>query len=124
MGTAQAIFAVVLCGGATGSDVSHVTGRDVNHWNRKYALRMRNRKLLHIHPSGVFWPEVTKSRDRKRPCPEAVLIGSRFCACPAFPPRFFLSSSTMATGCDLRSLDPLRGSLGCAHAKPDVVQHP
>ena len=28
MGTAQLAFAVVLCGGATGS---HVTGSDVNH---------------------------------------------------------------------------------------------
>jgi hypothetical protein len=25
---------------------------------------------------------------------------------PGFSPRFFLSSSSMATGCDLRSLDP------------------
>jgi hypothetical protein len=36
MGTAQVAFAVVLCGGATGSDVtgsdvSHVTGSDVSH---------------------------------------------------------------------------------------------
>ena len=46
---------------------------------------------------GVFWPEVTKSRDPNNPCPEAVLIGSRFCACPAFSPRFFLSCSNMAT---------------------------
>ena len=57
---------------------------------RKYVLRMRNRKLRHIRPSGAFYPEVSKSRDRKRPCPEAVLIRSRFCACPAFPRVFFL----------------------------------
>jgi hypothetical protein len=41
MGTAQDIFAVVLCGGATGShmtgsdvtrsDVSHMTGSDISH---------------------------------------------------------------------------------------------
>jgi uncharacterized membrane protein YsdA (DUF1294 family) len=36
MGTAQVIFAVVLCGGATGShmtgsDVSHKTGKDISH---------------------------------------------------------------------------------------------
>ena len=36
MGTAQVAFAVVMCGGATGSDVtgsdvSHVTGSDVSH---------------------------------------------------------------------------------------------
>jgi hypothetical protein len=33
MGTAQVAFAVVLCGGATGSDVtgSDVTGSDVSH---------------------------------------------------------------------------------------------
>ena len=37
---------------------------------RKYVLRMCNRKLRYIRPSGAFWPEVTKSRDRKRNCPE------------------------------------------------------
>ena len=31
---------------------------------------------------------------------------------PGFFPRFFLSSSNMATGCDLRSLDPFGGSGG------------
>ena len=111
----------------TESDVSHVTGSNVNHVTgsdpvRKYVLCIRNRKLRHIRPSGTFWPKVTKSRYRKRPGPEVFLTGSRFCACPAFSPRFFLSSSNMATGCDLRSLDPLRGSLGCA--QPEVVQHP
>ena len=35
----------------TGSDVSHVTGSDPV---RKYALRMRNRKLRHIRPCGAF----------------------------------------------------------------------
>ena len=56
MGTAQVVFAVGLCGGATGSDVtgsdiSHVTGSD---HVRKYVMRMRNRKLGHIRPSGAF----------------------------------------------------------------------
>jgi hypothetical protein len=36
---------------------------------RKYAMRMRNRNLRNIRPSGTFSPEVTKSRDRKIPCP-------------------------------------------------------
>jgi hypothetical protein len=80
MGTDKATFEVVLWGGATGSDVtgsdmtgsdvSHVTGSDVSHATgsdpvRKYVLllRIRNRKLCYILPSGVFWPEVTKSRD-------------------------------------------------------------
>jgi hypothetical protein len=40
---------------------------------------------------------VTKSRDRKWSCPEAVQTGTRFCACPVFFPRFFLSSSNMTT---------------------------
>jgi hypothetical protein len=36
MGTAQVAFAVVLCGGATGShvtgsDVSHMTGSEISH---------------------------------------------------------------------------------------------
>ena len=87
MGTDKLVFAVMLCGGATGSDmtgsdVSHVTGSDPM---RKYVLRMRNRKSRHICPSMAFWPEVTKSRAWERPCPEVVLTGSRFCACPVFP---------------------------------------
>jgi hypothetical protein len=43
---------------------------------RKYVLRMRNRKLRHILPSGAFWPEVRKSRDRKSHCPEVALTGA------------------------------------------------
>jgi hypothetical protein len=35
----------------TGSHVSHVTGSDNV---LKYILRMRNRKLRHIRPSGAF----------------------------------------------------------------------
>jgi hypothetical protein len=34
---------------------------------RKYVLCMHNQKLRHIRPSGAFWPEVTKSRDRMWP---------------------------------------------------------
>ena len=64
---------------------------------RKNVLRMRNRKLRNIRPSGTFWPEVTNSREWKRPYPEAALTGSMFCACPVSPPRFFLSSSTVVT---------------------------
>ena len=43
----------------TGSDVtgSHVTERD-NVQNRKYVMRMRNRKF-HNTPNGTFSPEVT-----------------------------------------------------------------
>ena len=53
MGTAQLVFAVKRCGGATGSDMtgSHVTGSDTV---RKYIMRMRNRKLRHIRPSRAF----------------------------------------------------------------------
>ena len=94
---------VIIWGGATGSDVtgcdvSHVTGSDPV---RKYVLRMHNRKLRHIALMG----------------PEVALTGSRFCACPAFPPRFFLSSSTMITGCDQRSLDPFGVPLGMRNRK-------
>ena len=75
MGTAQLAIEVERCGGATGSDmsgsdVSQVTGSD-HIW--KYVLRMRNRKLRHIRPGKAFSPEVTKSRDWKRPCPEVAL---------------------------------------------------
>ena len=31
-----------------------------------------------------------KSCDRKRPCPEVALTGSRFCVCPAFSRAYFL----------------------------------
>jgi hypothetical protein len=113
MGTAQVVFAVERCSGATGS---YVTGSDVSHMTevttvivRKYVLRMPNRKLRHIRPSVFFWQEVTKSRGRNGPCPEVALTGSRFCACPVFSPRLFLRSSKMATGCDRRSLDPPSG---------------
>ena len=66
----------------TGSDVSHVTGSDVRHMTRsysvrKYVLRMCNWKLRNIRPSRTFWPKVTKSRDRKRPCPEVGPLGVR-----------------------------------------------
>jgi hypothetical protein len=111
MGTDKVVFEGEQWGAtgsdATGSDMtgSHVTGSD---HVRKCILRMRTRKLRHIRPSGAIWPKVTQSRDRKRPCPEVSLTGSRFCACPDFPPRFFLNSRT---GCDQRSLDPFRGSL-------------
>jgi hypothetical protein len=114
---------------------------------------MRNRKLCHIRPSMAFWPEVTKSRDRKRTCREVALSGSRLCACPAFYRAFFLvvvvtwlpkvtwplhevaltgsrfcacpaffrvvflSSSTMTTGCDRRSLDPFGVHFGMRNRK-------
>jgi hypothetical protein len=88
--------------GATGSDVtgsdmtgSHVTGSDASHMTgsnhgRKYIMHMCNRKLCHILPSGAFWPEVTESREWKRPCPEVSLTGSMLCACPDFSRVFFL----------------------------------
>jgi hypothetical protein len=107
MGTDKVVFEGEQWGATgsdmTGSDVSHVTRSDVSHVTRsdvshvtgrdpvrKYTMRMRNRKLYHVRPSRVFWPEVTKSRDRKGTCPEVALTGSRFCACPAFSGAFFL----------------------------------
>ena len=50
--------------------------------DRKYVLRMRNRKLRTIRPSGVFWPEVKKWRDRKKPWPEVCSAHTRLF--PAF----------------------------------------
>jgi hypothetical protein len=121
MGTAQLVFEGVLpevtwpeVTSVTWQEVTSVTWLEVTSITchvRKYVLRMRNR-LRNIYPSGAFWPEVTKSPDRKRPCPEVVLTRSMFYACPAFSPRFFLSSSNMATGCDRRSLDPFGVPLG------------
>ena len=42
--------------------------------------------------SALVWPFDRKwqSRNRKRHCPEVVLTGSRFCACPIFSHVFFL----------------------------------
>ena len=83
MGTNKVAFVGVLCGGATGShvtgsDVSHETRSDVIHEigsdvsdvtgrgpDRKYVMRMRNRKLRNIGPNRgpkvtlVTTPEVT-----------------------------------------------------------------
>ena len=73
--------------------------RDRNEHVRKYVLRMRNRKLRHIRPSGDLWLEVS-------------MTGSMFCTWPAFSRVFYLSSSNMATGCDLGSLDPFGVLLG------------
>jgi hypothetical protein len=61
MSTAQLLFAEVLCG----SDVSHVPCQEVCS--------------AHAQPDvEPFSPEVTKSRDRKRPCPEVALRMTRF----------------------------------------------
>ena len=93
MGTAQLAFEGVqpemTWPEATWPEVTSVTWPEVTSvrcpiW--KYVLRMRNRKLRHIRPSRAFWQEVTSV------------------TWPVL--RFFLSSSTMATGCDRRSLDP------------------
>jgi len=59
MGTDNVTFVVELCGGATGS---RVTGSDVSDVagsgpDRKYVLRIRNRKLRNIRPNGSFLPE-------------------------------------------------------------------
>jgi hypothetical protein len=70
MGTAQVAFV----GGAVLPEVTcHV---------RKYVLRMRNRKLRNIRPSGAFSPEVTSGSH---------VTVSMFCACPAFSTAFFFN---------------------------------
>ena len=101
MGTAQLVFAWIVRwigplrmtgsdvtgSDMNGSDVSHVTESDISHVigsDRKYVLRMCKLKLSYIRTSGAFWPEMTKSRDRKRTYSEVALTGSRFFACPTF----------------------------------------
>ena len=54
MGTAQAAFVGVVCGGAAGSEVTG-SGRD---W--KYVLRMRTWKLRNVRPSRA--PEVVNRK--------------------------------------------------------------
>jgi hypothetical protein len=91
-----------ICGGSCGGSgpevtwpkVTSVTWLEVTSVTcpvRKYVLCMHNRKLRNILPSGAFWPEVTKSRDRKWSWPEVCSAHARF------SPRFFLSSSTVVT---------------------------
>ena len=79
MSTAQLSFVVERCGGATGSDVSRVTGTGPV---RKYAMRMRNQKLWNIRPGGglLTGSDVTSGRG---PVPKYVLC------MPGFSPRFF-----------------------------------
>jgi hypothetical protein len=48
-----------------------------------------------ISALGGFWPEVTKTHDRKRPYPEAALWSEVCSAHARFYPRFILSSSTV-----------------------------
>jgi hypothetical protein len=55
MGTAQAIFAVDR---AVDQDRKSRDRKWRQSRVRKYVLRMRNRKLRNICPSGAFWPEV------------------------------------------------------------------
>ena len=69
--------------------LTEVTWPEVT-WPEVTSVTCPVRKLRNIRPSGAFWPEVTTSRHRKRPCPQAALTGSRFCACPVFSRAFFL----------------------------------
>ena len=76
--------------------------------------------------SVLVWPIYRKSR-QSRDGPEAALSGSMFCACSVFPAFFSLQySSNMATGCDLRSLDPFGVPLGVhmRNLKLRLAQHP
>ena len=76
---------------ATGSDVSHETGSDVSHVPcPEVGSAHVQPEVAPYPPSRAFWPEVTKSRDWKRPCPEVAMTGRRFSACPAFFRAFFL----------------------------------
>ena len=75
-----------ICGGSCGDQtIAHD-----RKWRQSRVLSGRMFCAFHIRLSGAFWQQVTKSRNRNWPCPEAVLIGSRFCACPVFPRVFSL----------------------------------
>ena len=79
------------CGGVTGSDTMgmldwkwpEVTGSGPV---RKYIMRMHNRKLCNIRPSGAFFTEIDKFT-----WPEEALSGLPFCF-RTFPRTFFLST--------------------------------
>ena len=81
MGTAQVIFAVVLCGGAT---ASHVTGSDISHVPCPDVCAAHAQPEVAQYPP--YWGLLTGSD--KITCPEVALTGSMFCACPAFPAFF------------------------------------
>jgi hypothetical protein len=53
MGTAQLLFAVVLCGGATGSDV---TGSDVSHMTGSDVSRCPEVCSAHVQPEVALYP--------------------------------------------------------------------
>ena len=87
MGISQVAFAGVL------PEVTWLEVTLVTCPVRKYVMRMRNRKLLNILPSGAFSPEVTSGshvtgRDpvRKRPWPEVCSVHPRI-----FPRVVFLT---------------------------------
>ena len=92
-----------------------VTWRDVTSITcpvRKYVLPMRNRKLRNIRPSVAFWPEVTSITWPEEALSGSVPVRKYVLGMPGYYPRFFLSSSNIATECDRRSLDPFGVPLG------------
>jgi hypothetical protein len=56
MGTARAIFAVELCDGATGSNVtgSHVTRSDVSHVTGSHVSQVTGSDVSHVPCPEVF----------------------------------------------------------------------
>jgi hypothetical protein len=87
----KSVFAVVLPE-VTLPEVTLVTWPEVTSVMcpvRKHVLRMCNRKLRNIRSSGAFWPEVTKSRDRKRPCPKWPWLEVGSAHARLFPAFFF-----------------------------------
>ena len=119
MGTDKLVFAVERCGGTTrsdvtGSDISHMTGSDVSNvpsWSMFCACATGSCAI-----SALMWPFDRKwrqSRYRKRSCPK--WPWPEVCSAHArlFYPRFFLSSSNMATEGHLIP----SGSLECTQPK-------
>jgi hypothetical protein len=97
----------------TGSDVSNVTGSGISHVPCPEVCYAHAQPGVAPYPpewglltagDKVTWPEVALSGSG--PGRKYVL------RIPRFFRVFFFLSSNMATGCDPRSLDPLRGSLG------------
>jgi len=119
---------------------SHVTGSDDSLVNgrghvRKYVMRMRNRKLRNIRRSKAFSPEVTL-RDRKSRYVTVSHVTGRG---PVWNRTWSRAHSQPLHVVLLLELVvqnviqvpwlpkitwPLRGSLGCAHAQPEVAQYP
>ena len=95
----------------TGSDVSHVTESDLSHCPEVSSAHAQPEVAPYPPQWGLLIGSDVSHVTGRGPVRKQVL------RMPGFSPRFFLSSSNMATGCDLRSLNPFWVPLGMRNRK-------